>query len=72
MLLGQQVTCVTSVNSLRPFLLLPGILLLSCPPSALSLSPSVAGGPQHSSAFDRIVALAVDFLSLPDGQHKVF
>lgn len=56
MLLGRQVTWVTSVNSLRPSLLLPGA---SCFPSTVPRSqspsplPPVAGGPQHSSGFDR-------------------
>lgn len=55
-LLGRRVTCVSSVNSLRPFLLLPGA---SCSPVhrvfpvSGSLGAGRGGWSQHSSASDR-------------------
>lgn len=54
MLLGRQVTWVTSVNLWRPSLLLPGALALLSTICVLNLRPSlsVVGGPQHSSGLD--------------------
>lgn len=78
MLLGRRVTWVTSVNSLRPSLLLPGA---SCFPSTVprSHSPSPPDTlapwravPNAPLGLTRTVAPAVDFpVTVPDGRHKV-
>nr|XP_021555964.1 uncharacterized protein LOC110589713 [Neomonachus schauinslandi] len=77
MLLGRWVTWVTSVNSLRPFLLLPGA---SCFPSTVPRSQSPSLPPPSwrvvpSTPLDltRTVAPAVDLpVTVPDGRHTVF
>lgn len=78
MLLGPQVTWVTSVNSLRPSLLLPGPPPPPRFPSTVPRSPSArpppaAGGPQHSPGSDPCSGPSCWFPgAVPDSRREVF